>query len=735
MHLLSYFSKGSQGVKYKMDTMKTRDFLAYLDDMQWITILVPHTLAQNFVSSFLLECGQKEIPMTIEEEIHLPEFIKFVCYVSESLKIGCQYWVKNGEDRKTDLQIGAVTRTKKFDELYYYDGKLGVQYGSNKTFFRLWAPTATMVKLQLFSPDRSQQKELDMIRGEKGLWTLEVKEELENYHYMYSVCVNNEWREAVDPYAIAVTANGEEGVIVDLNKTKIQKKELPPLENKVDSIIYETHIRDFSIHESSGVSHKGKYNGAAEIDTADSDENPTCLTYVKNLGITHIELLPIHDFFGVDELGDMTEYNWGYNPLHFNVPDGSYSLNPEDPYERIHECKKLISTFHQHGIRVILDVVYNHVFVKETSSFEKIVPGYFFRYDEHGMPSNGTGVGNDIASERKMVRKFIIDSVLYWLEEYHIDGFRFDLMGILDTDTMNKIREAVDRIDPQVLLIGEGWDLNTPLPHDKKAMIHNQDELPRIGQFNDWFRDSIKGSTFNLYDLGYALGNEYYYEMARQTIAGSIGLENAGKGIFTEPEQSVNYVESHDNHTLWDKLLVCMADEEKETIQKYHCLATSIVLLSQGIPFLHSGQEFFRTKKGIGNSYRSPNEINELDWNRKNKYSENVNYIKGLISIRKYYKAFRLPSAELIRKHMKYLPLKKPLLGWTIENMKQKETEYTILVLINPTKVEESIELPKGKWHVLADENVSGVNPIKKIFDQKLAVKPISSYVLIHFHR
>jgi pullulanase len=707
-----------------------REYQAYLDEMNVVTIIVPHAYDHNVTDSFLLESDDEETPLMIVEKIDFNEFMKYVCHTVEEVKLDRQYWVRDALQRKTDLQMGAVTRTDRFDETFYYDGTVGVHYQPNETHFTLWAPTATGVKLRLKSPDESNQETIDLIRGAKGIWTVSVKRDVENFRYMYSVCVNLEWKEAVDPYAVAVTANGTEGVIIDLTKTVLPKLSLPPLEHAVDSIIYETHIRDLTIHSNSGVFHKGMYKGVAETDTKAPDGSSTSLSYIKSLGITHVEFLPLNDFIGVDELGEKNDYNWGYNPLHYNVPDGSYSLAPNDPYKRINELKSLIHAIHQNGIRVILDVVYNHVYERETSSFEKIVPGYYFRHDEHGMPSNGTGVGNDIASERKMVRKFIIDSVLFWLKEYDVDGFRFDLMGILDTITMTEIRNAVDQIDPSVLIIGEGWDLNTPLPLEKKANIHNQKELPRIGQFNDWFRDSIKGSTFNLYDLGYALGNEHYYEMTMQVLAGSIGLGNSAEGLFSEPNQSVNYVESHDNHTVWDKLTVCLSDEDEENRKKYHRLATTIVILSQGIPFLHSGQEFFRTKKGVGNSYQSPNEINQLDWDRKSEYDHHVKYVKGMIAIRKYHRAFRLPTAALIRKHMRFLPLKRPLIGWVLQDVGGFGPCDSIIVLINPTKTEEEIDLPEGNWDVLANEDVSGIAPIHTVTNHKISVKPISSCVL-----
>ncbi|AIE61072.1 type I pullulanase [Bacillus methanolicus] len=710
-----------------------RQFLAYLDDLQVITILLPNSYHGGSSSYFHLTNEEINSELTIIETVKLDDSIKYICHSEIEPEFGKQYWITDEHEGKTDLQIGAVIRTQAFDERFYYDGNdLGITYSKEKTIFKLWAPTAVKVKLKLHEPGGKELEPLPMERGEFGVWFTEVHRDLECYHYSYLVCVNLEWKEAVDPYAVAVTVNGKKGVIVNLAKTRREKPSLPPFQHAVDTVIYETHIRDFTIHPNSGVKNKGLYSGAGETGTTGKDGLPTCLSYVKDLGITHIEFLPFHDFEGVDELKPANKYNWGYNPLHFNVPEGSYSTNPHDPYKRIIELKEMIYSIQKQGIRVIMDVVYNHVYIREQSSFEKIVPGYYFRHDEFGMPSNGTGVGNDIATERKMVRKFIIDSVLFWLKEYHVDGFRFDLMGIFDIETINEIRKAVSEIDESVIIIGEGWNLNTPIPPEKKANIRNQKYLPEIGQFNDWFRDSIKGSTFNLYDRGYALGNEYYYESAKQLLVGSIGFEKMDKGIFTEPIQSVNYVECHDNHTMWDKINLCEEGTDEEIKQKHHRLATVMVLLSQGIPFLHSGQEFFRTKKGVGNSYRSPDEINWLDWDRKIQFADNVEYIKGIISIRKSHKAFRFHRADLIRKHIRFLPYPKPLIGCFYEDVQEFGHWKTILVVLNPLRTVQKIDLPLGgKWEILADHKNAKAKPFRSISQKQIEVNPVSSYVLV----
>jgi pullulanase len=708
-----------------------RDFQAYLDEMDIITILLPLTYHHGLSSTFsILDESQKVTTLQIIKKHQIENNNKYICRLEEEISFGHPYWIIDEHGGKTELQIGAVIRTDSFDEKFFYDGNdLGVSIDENQTQFKLWAPTAAQVKLKLRQPNSTFSEIIKMRREAKGVWSVVVHSDLELYQYTFLVLVNQEWRESVDPYAVAVTANGELGVVVKLEKTRRKKTFLPPIENPVDAIIYETHIRDFTIHPDSGVKHKGLYLGAGELNTKGKDGEPTGLSYVKDLGITHIEFLPFNDFAGVDETEPNKEYNWGYNPLHFNVPEGSYSSNPSNPYARIIELKQLIDAIHSQGIRVIMDVVYNHVYIRETSSFEKVVPGYYFRHNELGFPSNGTGVGNDIASERKMVRKFILDSIRFWMEEYHIDGFRFDLMGILDIDTMKEVRKTCDSIQEETLIIGEGWNLNTPLPMDKKAIIRNQSKLPDIAQFNDKFRDKIKGNTFYLYDKGYVLGNEHYYEEAKEVIIGSVGIDKEGSGLLSNPSQSVNYVECHDNHTMWDKLLSCLPDMDELLHIKYHRLATGLILLSQGIPFLHSGQEFFRTKRGDGNSYKSPDHINQLDWNRKQLYSDNVKYIKGLIQLRKQFPCFRLKTGDDVRDCIQVLPLPIPLIGYSIQNQNHDFTE--VLLLINPLRSKQSIQIPDGNWSVLVDDKKVEILSKRVVSGKEMVLEPVCLTILV----
>lgn len=441
----------------------------------------------------------------------------------------------------------------------------------------------------------------------------------------------------------------------------------------------------------------------------------TGLDYLKNLGITHVQLLPIFDYSSesVDETKlDISQYNWGYDPENYNAPEGSYSTNPYDPAVRMKELKILIQTLHDNGIRVIMDVVFNHVYDPYNMNFAKLVPGYYFRYKNISEKelANGSGCGNDIASERKMVRKYIIDSVLYWATEYHLDGFRFDLMGLLDVDTMNEIRFKLNEMDPSLIMIGEGWELDTPLSAQDKANQLNAAKMPGIAHYNNHLRDALRGGVFLGNDPGFISGKMHLENDIKKGIAGGI---HYSKEIFTfalEPDQTVNYAESHDDHTLWDKLLLTNGKESDEVRIRMQRLATAIVLTSQGISFLHAGQEFFRTKGGINNSYNSPTEINQLNWKRCSEFGKEVQLVKQLISIRKSHPAFRMRTADQIRTHLHFEDAPKNCLSFTLRNHANGDTARHLFVAHNAGRDIAILQLPQiMKWECLFGiENMNG---------------------------
>ncbi|WJH37376.1 type I pullulanase [Paenibacillus sp. CC-CFT747] len=470
----------------------------------------------------------------------------------------------------------------------------------------------------------------------------------------------------------------------------------PPFAHPVDAVIYELHVRDASIHPESGIRDKGKFIGLCETGTRGPQGIPTGLDHIIDLGVTHVQLLPVNDYSeeSVDETSGEPQFNWGYDPVHYNVPEGSYSTDPYDPYARIRELKKLVMTLHQKGLRVIQDVVYNHVFDIRTAHLEALVPGYYFRRREDGIPYNGSHCGNETASERPMMRKFILDSVLYWAKEYRVDGFRFDLMGLLDVDTMNEVRRCLDKIDPSLLVLGEGWYMDqSGLADDRRANQFHARRMPRIAQFNDQLRDSVKGSNFYGEGTGFVSGCEGLDNEVRKGIAGSIRYSESFHSFPQEPDQTINYVECHDNLTLWDKLLRS-GEPSGEVLRQMHRLASAIVLTSQGIPFLQAGQEFMRTKRGQENSYNLPDEINRLDWERCAERRHDVWFMKELIALRKAHPAFRLRTAEEIKRHLVFEATPAGVIGFTLRHRANGDPARHLYVLYSARRDETEVPLP-----------------------------------------
>ncbi|PTM54697.1 type I pullulanase [Desmospora activa] len=631
------------------------------------------------------------------------------------------------------VTAGKVVRTATFDQRYAYNGELGPLYDKKKTDFRLWAPTAQRAQLVVYDHwEDDEGQMIEMKAGKKGTWQTTLSGDQHGTIYTTRVKIGDKWNEAVDPYAKGVTVNGDKGIVLNLKNTnpkgwKPQKK--PTFGEPTDAVIYETHVRDLSIHPDSGIQHKGKFLGVAEKGTQGPNGVKTGLDHIKDLGVTHVQFLPIYDYASVDETRlDEPQFNWGYDPKNYNAPEGSYATDPYHPVTRITELKQMVQTLHDERLRVLMDVVYNHVYDVEQSSFHKLVPGYYFRYNEDGTLANGTGVGNDTASERRMMRKFIVDSVTFWAKEYNLDGFRFDLMGIHDVDTMNEVREALDQIDPSILIIGEGWDLNTPLDPAKKANQKNAAQMAGIAHFNDYIRDGLKGSVFEERDAGFVNGKPGMEREIRRGIVGGIAYSEELSTFATSPDQTVTYVEAHDNHTLWDKLELTQPDASEEERKQMHQLATSIVLTSQGISFLHAGQEFMRTKYGDENSYKSPDQINRLDWNRRAVFANEVDYVKGLIQLRLAKPQFRLSDPDEIRERLTFLNSPENTVAYTIAGS-QRENTLVIIHNANPDTVE--VTLPDSdSWNVLVNEERAGTQTLGTIKGKTVTVNPRSTMVL-----
>ncbi|WP_435390790.1 type I pullulanase [Jeotgalibacillus haloalkalitolerans] len=629
------------------------------------------------------------------------------------------------------VQVGKVIRSESFDEMYFYDGDdLGNTYTEEQTDFRLWAPTASEARLVLYDAwDSTGGEEIVMDAAEKGTWTASVEGDLHNQLYTYKVKIGDEWREAVDPYVRSTSVNGDKGAVLDLDRTNPDGWEaFSKGENPEDATIYELHVRDLSIQPESGIENKGKYLGVTEKGTTGPEGYATGLDHILNLGVSHVQFLPIYDYRTVDETNlDTPQFNWGYDPKNYNTPEGSYSTDPYDPEVRVEELKEMIHTLHEEDLGVIMDVVYNHMYAVNESNFHQLVPGYYFRYNEDGSLANGTGVGNDTASERKMMQKFIVDSVSYWAEEYDMDGFRFDLMGIHDTDTMNEVREALDEIDPSIIVLGEGWDLNTPLDAELKANQKNAEDMERVAHFNDTLRDGAKGSVWEDTDPGFINGKQGMEDIIRQSVAGGIAYDDSF-ATYRDPDQVVQYVEAHDNLTLWDKLEKTNPDATPEEMKSMHKLGSSIVLTSQGISFIHAGQEFMRTKGGDHNSYQSPDSVNQLDWERRAAFDEEVDYMAGLIDLRQKYDAFRLTNADAINERLTFADSPANTIAYTLQEKKNRH----LFVVHNANREAVSVSLPgKGPWKVLVNSEEAGTEVLSVEKGKSVEVDGLSSMVLL----
>ena len=635
-------------------------------------------------------------------------------------------------DKETiDKEMFLFVRSNDFDNYFSYDGELGALYEKEGTLLRVWTPTAKSVEVWIYADDsfKGPSTKIEMVQKPKGIFEAYLPGDQHGTIYVYKILfLNNRESISVDPYARATTVNGMKSVIADLNRTNPDGwgERLPAFGLPEEAIIYELHIRDFSISETSGIVNKGKFLGLTEKNTQNASGRKTGLDYLIDLGITHIQILPMFDYATVDE-ANLTEpqYNWGYDPLNYNVPEGSYSTDPFDPFNRIFELKQMIRTLHDNGLRVIMDVVYNHVYDPKDQALERTVPGYFYRYNADGSLANGTGVGNDTASERHMMRKYIIDSVKYWAKEYHLDGFRFDLMGIHDSVTMNAIREALDKIDPSIIIIGEGWEMSTPLPEDLKASQRNAQAMPRIAHFNDSIRIALKGSDFgDEKDRGFISGKNYLEDLLLRNIKGAMHLSSHSS--YVDPEQVIQYVEAHDNLTLYDKLLRSNPDDSEEVRIKRHTLATSIVLLSQGVPFIHGGQEFLRTKAGVANSYQSPDEINQFEWERVTTFQESVAYVKGLIALRKSEYLFRPHTHEEIDAHFTMLSENFNIIAFSLTNSEKK-----YIVIFNGNRSDVIFRIQKGKYAILVEDNQVFLESMPEaVLMEKILVKAHTTSVL-----
>ncbi|HPJ23525.1 MAG TPA: type I pullulanase, partial [Bacillota bacterium] len=497
-----------------------RPFYCYLDDFDQLTIIIP---VKNYKdkNTYFLVGNEEIIQLKINQKINLGVEIKLVANFDAYIDLGKLYFVENQDHEMSELYTGKIVRTELFDNIYQYKkNDLGFTYTRENTKFKIWTPIAKYVKLELISPN-NETKLYELTYKNSGVWRVVVEGDLEGYKYRYHVYVNGKENIVSDPYAIASNANGEYAYIVDKVEFYQMKHNSNFSGNILDAIIYEMNVRDFTIDPKMGFVHKGKFIGVTETGVKTEDGFTAGIDYLKELGVTHVQLMPVFDFDGVDENGGEPQYNWGYNPKQFFVPEGSYSTNPNDPYARINEFKQMVDTLHANGICVVMDVVYNHVYDADEFPYEKLVPGYPYHVDRQGICTNVSGCHNDLASHRKMMRKLIIDSVLFWANEYKIDGFRFDLMGLIDYETMNELRQELHDTSEHIIVYGEGWNMYSSNLTDRMAHMANKKVIHTIGFFNDKFRESIKGATFDIAQKGYATGNTDDIETVKEMLLGS----------------------------------------------------------------------------------------------------------------------------------------------------------------------------------------------------------------------
>ncbi len=662
-----------------------------------------------------------------------------------------EIWVRQGDKTVyTSAPTGpipvnpTVVQAKLFDSpdfaaKYTYAGNdLGNTYTNTATKFRVWAPTASKVSLLTFpagSTSFSGATESPMVADVNGTWVSTLNGDQNGLIYMYRVTVDGTTNDAVDPYVRATTINGLRGVVVDLSKTNpVGWNNTKPKfsGNPTDASIYELHVRDLSIDPSSGVpvAHQGKYLAFTDVKTSYKGV-PTGVAHIKSLGVTHVELLPIFDFQSVDE--SAPAFNWGYDPQNFNVPEGSYSSDPANPTTRIIELKSAIQSLHNQGLRVIMDVVYHHVFNANTYSESLIVPGYFFRTDSNGDLTNGSGVGNDVADERSMAAKFINDSFKYWATQYHMDGFRIDQMGQMSIATINQARKSLNEIDSSILVLGEGWYGSSSLPIQSAATQGNIAKIPGVAAFNDQIRDGIKGSVFDAGKPGFVSGAFARALDVKVGIVGNTSYNGSLSNTWTtlSPAQSINYVESHDNQTLFDKLTASVPGAPAVTITKMDQMSAAMVYLSEGVPFIQAGQEFLRSKGGNGNSYNASDAVNSLKWSTLPVNIALNNYYKGLLAIRKAHPAFRLSSTSAVKSTLSFLPTLDGMIAYSINGAKSKDSWKKIVVIFNATSTSGKVALPSGgSWGVVVSGNIAGTKIQTTVKSSQVNVPAQSSIVL-----
>ena len=612
-----------------------------------------------------------------------------------------------------------LTACKPSTEAFHFDEMV---YSPNETVFKLFAPADAECFVV------TDNDSIRMTLAADSIWTATLKGDHKGKTYQFSV--NGQRSPGV--FAKAVTVNGEKGVIIDMNDTdpKGWADDKHVLRPHQDNVIYEMHHRDFSIARPDA-KHPGKFLALTE---------PWAIQHLKDLGINAVHILPSYDYGSVDEtrLSD-NKYNWGYDPVNYNVPEGGYSTDPFKPEVRIREFKQMVQALHQAGIAVILDVVYNHTYDINHSNFQRTYPDYYYRKTEEGTYSNGSGCGNETASDKPMMRKFMEESVRYWFDEYHVDGFRFDLMGVHDIETMNAIRKMMDDIDPNILIYGEGWSAGAcALPNEQLGMKANMQQMPHIAAFSDEIRDALRGPFSDDKEGGFLAGVPNCEESLKYGITGAIAhpqvdmtqVNYSKKPWATEPTQMISYVSCHDDMCLVDRLKTSMPGITMDELIRLDLLAQTAVFTSQGIPFMLSGEELLRDKKGVHNSYESPDSINRLDWSNLQKYPQVFEYYQRLIALRQHHAAFRLGNADLVRKHLEFLETPRQTVAFRLKNLEGKDAWNNIVVILNAAKSPQQVSIPEGAYTIVCQEGKLDEKGLASFNGNTISVAPQSALIL-----
>ena len=642
----------------------------------------------------------------------------------------------------------AENNDSRFDSFPTYSGSdLELDANSQRANFRLWSPEAEAVKLSIYPTDRNSAaiETVEMKRSTDGTWSASLPGNYYGKFYTFSVKHNGKWLdETPGVWAKAVGTNGHRAAIIDFSSTNPEgwaEDRGPAIDNITDAVIYEMHHRDFSVDPSSGIVNKGKFLALTEQGTHNLTGESTGIDHLKELGVTHVHILPSYDYNSVDEANlPANQYNWGYDPYNYNAPEGSYSTNPSAPDVRIREMKEMIKALHDAGIGVVMDVVYNHTADNDGSNFSLTAPGYYYRHRPDGSYSDASGCGNETASERQQMSDFIVNSVKYWADEYHIDGFRFDLMAIHDTETMNRVAEELKKINPSIFVYGEGWTAgDSPLPVERRALKENVAKMDGIAVFSDDIRDAVKGHYSDAADRGFATGKPGNEETVKIGIVAStahpqVDYSKGNNSKFpyaSSPTQIINYVSCHDDLTLTDKLAKSMPGSTEAERQRAARLAQTIVFTSQGTPFMFAGEEVFRDKKGVHNSYKSPDSINAIDWSLKHDNAEQFNFYRELIKLRKGHPAFRMTSVEQIAKHLVFdKNTDENVISYSLRDHANGDSWKEIKVIFNGNPKAMEVKVPKGNWTVIADDGKIKADGLGKAKGGKMTVAPTSALIL-----